>query len=103
MIGARGKLLPRLVTSFSLRPAEKDGPPDDIEEVEEIEFVVSEGVSNGVGYWRADGLNGQHGARNQSECSPGPLSSIFSCAMQMWRGVVKISVHSEGKGREGDF
>ena len=61
MIGARGKLLPRLVKSFSLRPAEKDGPPDDVEEVEEIEFVVFEGVSNGVGYWRTDGLNGQYG------------------------------------------
>jgi hypothetical protein len=63
MIGARGKLLPRLVKSFSLRPAEKDGPPDNVEEVEEIEFVVFEGVSNVVGYWRTEGLRSERPAR----------------------------------------
>jgi hypothetical protein len=49
MIWARAKLLPRLVKFFSLRPTEKDGPPDDVEEVEEMEFVEFEGVSNVVG------------------------------------------------------
>jgi hypothetical protein len=47
IVGARRKLLPRPVESF--RPAEEDGPPDDVEEVEGIVFVVFEEYRTGLG------------------------------------------------------
>ena len=99
MTGARGNLCsPPFESACIGFVGEVDGLLDGVVEVEEMELVVVERVSDWVEDWKAKGQKGKHGKEfvysqgNQSEWLLSPLWSIFLRVTRMSRWVVKGSV-----------